>query len=67
MHPTYCAAVSFDGACTLWEPDVAGDAQAAAEEAAAFAEAQQPVSAGRGGGGGGRGALPTPLGDQYAW
>ncbi|KAL4432013.1 hypothetical protein ABPG77_000280 [Micractinium sp. CCAP 211/92] len=66
-HLPLLATVSFDGACTLWEPDVAGDAQAAAEEAAAFAEAQQPGSAGRGGGGGGRGALPTPLGDQYAW
>ncbi|KAL4424371.1 hypothetical protein ABPG75_001672 [Micractinium tetrahymenae] len=66
-HLPLLATVSFDGACTLWEPEVPGEQAAAEEEAAALAEAAQPGSARRGSSGGRRGTLPTPLGDQYGW
>ena len=42
-HPT--PAASFDGSVALWEPEVPGDLEAAADEAAALAEQRQPGSA----------------------
>ena len=63
-------AVSFDGTAVLWEPEVPGEAEAAAEEAEAAAEAQQPGggrSAARRASGGRAHGLPEPSGDQLVW
>lgn len=61
-------AVGFDGATTLWEPEVPGEAAAAGEEAAAAAEQQQPGSGRHAAQRGSRvSRLPEPSGDQYAW
>lgn len=66
-HP---CAVSFDGACTLWEPEVPGDAEMAGEEAAASAEQQQAGSGQRAARRGSRrraADLPAPGSDQLMW
>lgn len=64
------ATVAFDGACTLWEPEVPGDADMAVEEAAAAAEQQQPGSGQREARRGSRRravGLPNPGSDQLMW
>eukprot|EP00887_Chlorella_sp_A99_P006626 scaffold3.g6626.t1 len=70
-HPTLpmIATASFDGSIVTWEPEVAGEAEAVVEEAAAAAEARQP-SRGKRTGAAARGGLgvPRPGGDQLgAW
>lgn len=66
--PPNAAAVSFDGTAVLWEPEVPGEAEAAAEEAEAVAEGQQPGSGQRAARRAGAGhGLPEPSGDQLVW
>ncbi|PRW59922.1 LEC14B -like isoform X2 isoform A [Chlorella sorokiniana] len=72
-HLPMLATVAFDGACTLWEPEVPGDADMAVEEAAAVAareERRQPGSGQKAARRGIRRAaadLPAPGSDQLMW
>lgn len=67
-HLPLLATVSFDGSVALWEPEVPGAAEAAAEEEEAVAAQQHPGSGRKAGRVRRRGnELPAPLGDQSAW